>query len=426
MLNFRYRGGLRSKDVTYVNALAEFGEDAHTVLYREKKNPDDVKRLRSRYVLIAVGGRPQVPGDVPGAKEHAITSDDLFSLRKSPGKTLCVGGSYIALECAGLLSELGLDVTVAARSILLRGFDKQCGTKVRQIMEELGTKILTQTHVRSIRKDSAGKLWAVLEDGSGQEREESFDTIFYATGRYADLHGLHLERVGVETNSKTGKIPAVEERTNIPSIFAVGDVLEGKPELTPVAVKAGELLAKRLFGGSSKQMDYELVPTTVFTPSEYGCIGLSEEQAVAKYGEDDVEVYLSEFTTLEISAAHRQKHKRKAEGEGKESEEKNSWSMEDEGMSANCLSKLITVKSLGERVVGFHFVGPNAGEVTQGFAVAMKLGATKADFDDVVGIHPTDAESFCALSITKRSGQPYEASGCGGGMQSFYYVDKLC
>lgn len=365
MLNFRYRNGLRSKDVTYVNALAEFGEDAHTVLYREKKNPDDVKRLRSRYVLIAVGGRPQVPSDVPGAKEYAITSDDLFSLRKSPGKTLCVGASYIALECAGLLSELGLDVTVAARSVLLRGFDKQCGAKVGQIMEELGTRILTQTHVRSIRKDSTGKLRAVLEDASGQEREESFDTIFYATGRYADLQGLHLERVGVETNSKTGKIPAVEERTNIPNIFAVGDVLEGKPELTPVAVKAGELLAKRLFGGSSKQMDYELVPTTVFTPSEYGCIGLSEEQAVAKYGEDDVEVYLSEFTTLEISATHRQKHKRKAEDEGKESEEKDSWSMEDDGMSANCLSKLITVKSLGERVVGFHFVGPNAGEVTQ-------------------------------------------------------------
>jgi thioredoxin reductase (NADPH) len=405
MLNFRYRTGLKNKNVRYINALAEFGANSNTVVYREKGKEGEPKSIRARYVVLAVGGRPLVPSTIPGAIEHAITSDDIFTLERPPGKTLCVGGSYIALECAGFLTELGYDVTVAVRTkVILRGFDVQCATKVGDLMDSVGTKMLYDTVVNKISRTPDGKFIVALEDtANGNEYTQKFDTVFFATGRYPDVKGLNLHNVGIETNAASGKVKIDSfEQTTAANVFAVGDICEGKLELTPVAIKCGELLAKRLFGGSSQCMRYDLVPTTVFTPFEYGSIGMTEEEAIKRYGEEDIEVYLSEFTTLELSAVHRHKHPRHGS---------------DEDLGHNCLSKLVTVKSENERVVGFHFVGPNAGEITQGFALAVKMGATKADFDDLVGIHPTDAESFCQLSITKRSGVDFGAAGgCGGGV----------
>ncbi|RYG65651.1 FAD-binding protein, partial [archaeon] len=398
-LNFRYRVALKSKDVDYINALAEFGEDQHTVQYREK-HTSELKFLRARYIVIATGGRPYVPPDVPGAMDYAITSDDIFFLDRSPGKTLCVGGGYIALECAGFLTELGYDVAIAARSTLLRGFDRQCADKLRCGLEDLGVSINTHTEVTDISRTADNKLQVVLQDSNGTERAEKFDTVLYATGRVADVRCLGLHRVGVDYDERTGKLYVDEcEGTNVPTIFAVGDVVQGKQELTPVAVKTGELLAKRLFGGTNQKMDTTYVPTTIFTPMEYGCVGLTEEEAIAKYGEGDIEVYCSEFTTLELAAVHRVKHAKHGE---------------EVDMGHNSLSKLICVKSLNYLVVGFHFVGLNAGEVTQGYALAVKLGALKTDFDYMVGIHPTDAESFCSLKITKRSGVSFsDVGGCG-------------
>lgn len=324
--------------------------DPHTVEYSLKVKGTIVsKTLSAAHIVIAVGGRPYIPPMIDGALDHAITSDDIFSLRKSPGKTLCVGGSYISLECAGFLTELGYDVSVAARSVLLRGFDRQCADKVGSLMSDIGTKILMGSTPTSIAKMPSGKLQVILQDDAGAERPEIFDTVIFATGRKADLAGLNLAAAGVEI-SASGKIPVLEETTNIPWIHAVGDVCDGKLELTPVAVQAGELLAKRLFGGSTKQMDYDFVATTVFTPFEYGTIGLSEEDAIAKYGDEDIDTYLFEFTTLELSAVHRVKHRMHGE---------------DEDMGHCCLSKLVCLKSAGERVVGFHFIGPNAGEITQ-------------------------------------------------------------
>lgn len=400
MLNFRYRVGLKSNQVDYINALASF-VDEHTVQYSVKTaNGMEFKTVTARNILIAVGGRPHIPSDVPGALEYAITSDDIFFKKTSPGKTLCVGGAYIALECAGFLTELGYDVTVAARSILLRGFDRECAEKIGTLMSEVGTKILQNTIPKSISKLPNGQLQVVLQNSAtGLATTDVYDTVLFATGRNPDLAGLNLVAAGVRIES-SGKIPVTDEQTNVPSVFAVGDVCAGKQELTPVAIKAGELLARRLFSDSSAKMDYDLVPTTVFTPYEYGCVGLTEEEALQRYGEHDVEVYLQEFTTLEHAAVHRRKFQGTAD---------------EDDMSASCLSKLVCLKSAGERVVGFHFVGPNAGEVTQGFALALRLGATKADFDNLVGIHPTDAESFCILSVTRRSGEPYSGSGCGGG-----------
>eukprot|EP00741_Cyanophora_paradoxa_P023326 tig00000254_g22533.t1 len=401
-LNFSYRVGLRSAKVNYVNALAKFA-DPHTIAYTEKGVD---KTLTAKYILIAVGGRPQIPDDVPGAREYAITSDDVFSMTNEPGRVLCVGGSYISLECAGFFTELGYDTSVAVRSIFLRGFDQQCADKVASVMADLGTKFLRGIIPSAIQKREDGRLEVSFKKAEGGEAVPSqvFDTVLFATGRTPDVKGLNLDAAGVKT-LKSGKIPVEDERTNVEHIFAVGDVIPTRQELTPVAIKAGEMLARRLFAGSTQVLDYHLVPTAVFTPVEYGCVGYSEEEAERLYGKQNVETYLSEFMTLEFGATHRKKAKSAIVDEL------------DDAMQPMCLAKLVCLKENGvERVIGFHFVGPNAGEVTQGFALALKLGATKKDFDNLVGIHPTDAEVFCALSITRSSGEDFRASGgCGGG-----------
>jgi len=404
-LNFSYRVGLKSAQVNYINALAKF-KDPHTVSYTLRGAE---KTITSKYFIVAVGGRPSIPSDVPGAAEFAITSDDIFALDRSPGKTLCVGGSYIALECAGFLTELGYPTSVAVRSILLRGFDRQCADKVGAMMAEIGTRFLNGFIPTKIVKTDAGKLEVTLANTSGESVVEQFDTVLYATGRHADTAGINLEAVGVKS-LKNGKIAVVNEQTNVPNIFAIGDCIDSADapgsmqELTPVAIKAGELLAKRMFGHGTEQMSYHLVPTAVFTPFEYGTVGYSEEEAISRWGADNIESYMLEFASLEIAAAHRKRHPSTI------------IDPEDDALSPHCFAKLVCLKPEKERVVGFHFVGPNAGEVTQGYALAIKLGATKKDFDDLIGIHPTDAEVFTQLDITRSSGLDFRAAGgCGGG-----------
>ena len=400
-LNFGYRGGLRSAKVEYINALASF-QDPHTLAY-QVRGQEETQTLKARHILIATGGRPSIPDDVPGAREHAITSDDIFSLRSkaTPGKTLCVGASYIALECAGFLTEIGCDVTVAVRSILLRGFDRQCADKIGEMMKLTGTQFKMGALHSRMEKGEDGRISVTFSDGTS----DVYDTVFYAIGRYADTAGLNLEAAGISAAKENGKFQLADDTfAEQPHIHAVGDVLQGRPELTPVAIKAGEMLARRLFAGATQTMRYDLVPTTVFTPYEYGTVGLTEEEAAAQYGEENLEVYLKEWSTLEHGAVHRIKHANVGADEY------------DQELPPSNLMKLICLASENERVVGFHFVGPNAGEVTQGFALALKLGATKADFDDVVGIHPTDAEGFCDLRVTRRSGESWVAAGgCGGG-----------
>lgn len=401
-LNFSYRTGLRSAGCTYINALATISSP-NSIEYEEK----EVKKvITTKYILVAVGGRPAIPREVPGARENCITSDDLFSLKKSPGKTLVVGASYIGLECAGFLTELGFDVTVAVRSILLRGFDRQCALKVGRCMREIGVKFMEGILVEKVEKTEEGKLLVYLRGSLDASREHQleFDTVLYATGRCADTRGLKLEEVGVHTTAEGRIVCDMGSCTTVPSIYAVGDVVEGFPELTPAAIRAGEILARRLFGGSNEVMSIEDIPTTVFTPIEYGCVGLSEEAAIAKYGDDDVEIFLSEFSPLEWSACHRQKVPAARADDT------------DVDLSPPCLSKLVCIKSEDLRVRGVHFVGPHAGELIQGMAIAVRLGATKRDFDSTVGIHPTNAEAFTQLSITKRSGKDWVATGgCGGG-----------
>jgi thioredoxin reductase (NADPH) len=238
---------------------------------------------------------------------------------------------------------------------------------------------------------------------------DTFDTVLFATGRRADTSSLDLAAAGVEVSTASGKIVCGEngvdaERTNVEHIYAIGDVVQGRPELTPVAVRAGEMLAARLFGSSTKAMDYDGVPTTVFTPFEYGCVGLSEEGAIAAHGAENIETYLFKFQPLELEAAHREKHP------------DSGASPDDIDFGQVCLSKLVCLKHENDKVIGFHYVGPNAGEITQGFALAVKCGATKEDFDSVVGIHPTNAESFTTMEVTRSSGKDFAAAGgCGCG-----------
>lgn len=391
MSNFKYRVSLREKKVNYINAYAEF-VDGHTIRATDKKG--EVTTVTSDKFLIATGERPRIPSDCPGAVEYGITSDDLFSLPYGPGKTVVVGASYVALECAGFLNGLGFDVSVLVRSILLRGFDQDIAEKIGSNMEEDGVSLIrpaVPVQVEQLEAGTPGRLlvtYKLLESGELQTIE--CNTILFAIGRDPCTRTIGLENAGVVINNKTGKVLVNErEETNVPHIYAVGDILQDRLELTPVAIEAGRLLMRRLYGGQERLCDYHNVATTVFTPVEYGCVGYSEEKAIAKFGEDLIEVYHQGFKPYE-------------------------WGLTPKGVN-RCWIKLITLLPEDERVIGFHFLGPNAGEVTQCAALAMQLGVKKEDFDHLIGIHPTSAESLNGLTITKRSGQdPNQVPNCCG------------
>ena len=383
-LNWGYRVQLRDKKVSYLNSYASF-VDQHTVKTVNKKGAE--KNVTAKTFILATGGRPRYP-NIPGALELGITSDDLFSLQKPPGKTLLVGASYIALECAGFLNGLGFDTTVMVRSILLRGFDQQMAGMIGSYMEGHGVKFVRECVPTALEKaDPEGSRVTVKAKYlDGSEYSDEFDTVIFAIGRDAETAKLGLDKVLVKLNPSNGKVITDEhEQSSAEHVYAIGDMLDGRPELTPVAIQAGKLLARRLCGQSDVLTNYDNVPTTVFTPLEYGCCGLAEEAAKEKFGEDKIEVYHSNFWPLEWTVAHRPNN--------------------------DCYMKLIVTKD-DNKVVGFHYLGPNAGEVTQGFAGMIALGATKDQFDDLIGIHPTCAEGFTTLKITKSSGVDPSATGC--------------
>ncbi|XP_006895263.1 PREDICTED: thioredoxin reductase 3 [Elephantulus edwardii] len=386
-LNWGYKLSLREKAVTYINSYGTF-VDHHKIKATNRKE-QETSYTAAKFV-IATGERPRYLG-IQGDKEYCITSDDLFSLPYCPGKTLVVGASYVALECAGFLAGIGLDVTVMVRSILLRGFDQEMAEKVGSYMEQHGVKFLRKfipVTIQQLEKGTPGKLRVVAKSIEGPETiEDVYNTVLLAIGRDSCTRKIGLEKIGVKINEKTGKIPVNDvEQTNVPYVYAIGDILEGKPELTPVAIQAGKLLARRLFGGSLEKCDYINVPTTVFTPLEYGCCGLSEEKAIEVYTKDNLEVYHTLFWPLEWTIADRDNN--------------------------TCYAKIICNKRDNDRVIGFHVFGPNAGEITQGFAVAMKCGLTKQLLNDTIGIHPTCGEVFTTLEITKSSGLAITQKGC--------------
>ncbi|KAL1140450.1 hypothetical protein AAG570_000382, partial [Ranatra chinensis] len=382
-VNWVTRVMLRDKKVDYINGHGEF-IDSHSILARLKNGSERI--LKAENFLIAVGGRPNYP-DIPGAKEYCITSDDIFSLEKPPGKTLIVGAGYIGLECAGFLNGLGFDATVMVRSVLLRGFDQQMATLLAEEMKERGINFLMKCIPLSVEKQSSGKLlvkWKCISDGS--ETSDEYDTVLIAIGRRPLTKELKSSEAGIELNSDTGKVLAQLEQTNQPHIYAVGDVLQGKPELTPVAIQAGKLLAARLFGEADTHMNYSNVATTVFTPLEYGCVGMSEEAAVEEHGEDNIEVYHAFYKPTEFFIPQRN--------------------------PARCYLKVVCKREAPQKVLGMHFLGPQAGEVIQGYAAAINCGLTFEQLEETVGVHPTVSEEFTRLVITKRSGLDPTPQSC--------------
>mmetsp|Transcript_6925 Transcript_6925/g.9694 ORF Transcript_6925/g.9694 Transcript_6925/m.9694 type:complete len:606 (-) Transcript_6925:418-2235(-) len=383
-LNFKYRVALREAGITYLNRYATF-KDAHTLECVDKKGT--ISTLTAARFIIAVGGRPSRL-DIPGS-EYVIDSDDLFSLEKSPGRVLCIGAGYIALECGGFLAGLGYPTTCMVRSVPLRTFDRECATKIETHMKNHGINFQIGVTPKKIEKSTSGTL--LVTDSSGATNE--YDTVLLAVGRIADTKNLNLVAVPGALDSvdpKSAKlICEYEQLPTAPHLYGIGDVVHGRPELTPVAIEAGLRLARRLFGGESQPMDYENVATTVFTPLEYGTIGLSEEEAKEKLGENNIEIYISEFIPLEQTLSE----SRNERGDG-------------------AFAKLICDKTQNSKIIGFHYLGPNAGEVTQGFAVAIRKGATYTDFASTVGIHPTVAEEFTTISVTKASGISAAKGGC--------------
>ncbi|HEY8711155.1 MAG TPA: glutathione-disulfide reductase [Burkholderiaceae bacterium] len=312
------------------------------------------------HILIATGGTPSVPF-FPG-HELVVSSDSMFDLDPFPQRLLVVGGGYIACEFASIFNGLGSKVTQLYRGArVLRGFDDDVRVFIEAEMRKHGIDLHTSADVKAIEKTPHG-LRAALTDG----RSVMADTVLYATGRVPNVNGLGLEAVGV----KQGKDGAIEVdghyRTCVPSIHAIGDVTS-RIQLTPVALGEAMALVDRLFGPGTRAMDYDFIPTAVFTHPNIATVGLTEAQARKTLGQ--VTVFRSEFKPL-----------------------KNTLS----GSSERTLMKLV-VEAASDRVVGLHMVGPDAGEVVQGFAVAMKAGATKAIFDSTIGIHPTAAEEFVTM-----------------------------
>jgi len=272
---------------------------------------------------------------------------------------------------------------------LLRGFDQQIANKIGDYMEKQGVKFLREcvpVKIEKIEDGKPGKYRVTGKKSDGSQVVEEYNTILMAVGRDPVTKDIGCDTVGVNLTKNGFVIVNDEDQTNIPHIYAIGDVAEGIPELTPVAIQAGKMLARRLYTGAKAKCDYTNVPTTVFTPIEFGNIGYSEEDAIEKFGEDNLEIYHSEFWPLEWTVAHKE--------------------------NDVCYAKLICLKNEDEKVVGLQVLGPNAGEITQGYAVAMKMGATKADFENTIGIHPTCSETFTTLAVTKRSGKDVSTQGC--------------
>lgn len=354
-LNGIYGNNLDKRGVFYIAGEARFVDD-HTVEVAGE-------RYEAERFVIATGGQPIVP-DLPGA-DLGITSDGFFALEEQPRRVLIAGSGYVAVELAGVLNGLGSETEVIVRKDgVLRDFDKMLSSELMQTMQKDGIVLNTGVVPAAVKATDDG---LVLSAEDGREFGP-VDALIWAVGRSPNTAQLNLECTGVDVD-KRGFVPTDDlQQTNVSHFFALGDVT-GRAALTPVAIAAGRRLADRLYGGmDGRHLDYRLIPTVIFSHPTIGTVGLTEAEAEAEYG-DDMKVYTSAFTPMFYALG------------------------DDKGRSA---MKLITVGD-DERVVGCHVFGPGADEMLQGFAVAMRMGATKKDFDDTVAIHPTNAEEVVTM-----------------------------
>jgi glutathione reductase (NADPH) len=319
------------------------------------------ERVRAKHILIATGASPD-PGAQIAGLEHVISSNEAFHLPDLPKRILIQGGGYIAVEFAGIFAGLGSDVTLVYRGEnILRGFDDDVREHLRLEMEKHGIKIITQQTVAGVQKVEHG-LCAELSDHESM----LVDQVMFATGRRPNVRGLGLEKAGVKIDKK-GAVPVDEySRTSVPHIYAIGDVTD-RINLTPVAIREGHAFADTVFGGKDVKVDHTTVPTAVFSEPEVGVIGLTEMQARKQFAR--VDIYKTTFRPMKATLS---------------------------GRNTRSFFKLV-IDGETDRVVGCHIVGPDAGEMIQLVGIAVKMKATKADFDAVMAVHPTAAEELVTL-----------------------------
>ncbi|MDQ0981274.1 glutathione-disulfide reductase [Pseudomonas synxantha] len=353
-LNGIYRNLLVNSGVTLHEGHARL-VDAHQVEINGE-------RFTAKHILIATGGWPQIP-EIPG-REHAIGSNEAFFLKELPKRVLVVGGGYIAVEFAGIFHGLGAQTSLLYRGdLFLRGFDGSVRKHLQEELTKRGLGLQFNTDIERIDKQADGSLKATLKDGRVLEA----DCVFYATGRRPMLDNLGLENTGVKLDERG--FVAVDElyQTAEPSILAIGDVI-GRVQLTPVALAEGMAVARRLFKPEQyRPVDYANIATAVFSQPTIGTVGLSEEDARAKGHK--VQIFESRFRPMKLTLTDCQE---------------------------KTLMKLV-VDADTDKVLGCHMVGPDAGEIVQGLAIALKAGATKQHFDETIGVHPTAAEEFVTM-----------------------------
>lgn len=327
--------------------------DAHTVEVGET-------RYRSERILIATGGKPFIP-DFPG-NEHVVNSDDMFALDNLPERLLVVGGGYIAVEFAGIMNGLGVKTTLCYRGEqILRGFDHDVRAFAAQEMRKKGIDILLNTNIQSVARTESA-----YEAHTDRNQIVEADLILYATGRRPNTAGLGLSELGVALTENGAIVVDHRYQSNIPSIYALGDATGGL-NLTPVATAEAMALVSNLYTDKPTSVDYDNIPTAVFSQPNIGTVGLTESEAKERYS--DIDIYKSVFTPMKHTLS---------------------------GLDEKTMMKMIVRKST-DRVLGIHMVGPEAGEIIQGMAVAIRAGATKTVFDSTIGIHPTAAEEFVTM-----------------------------
>ncbi|MEO0424107.1 MAG: glutathione-disulfide reductase [Pseudomonadota bacterium] len=357
-LNDIYANNLTKLDIETVNGWGHL-VDARTVEAAGR-------RFTAPHIVLATGGRPRVP-TIPGA-DLGITSDGFFELAERPQRVVVAGSGYIAVELAGVLAGLGSQVSLMVRyDGVLREFDPLIREHLADELRRAGVELCTHSAIQRVAEDAQGKRTITVADGS---QVEGIDCLLWAIGREPLVEGLGLEAAGVETGEAGVILTDAYQNTNVEGIYAIGDV-SGRVELTPVAIAAGRRLADRIFGAMpERKLDYENIATVVFSHPPIGTVGLTEVEAHARCGEENVKVYKAVFTPM---FNHLTETKPKT------------------------AMKLVTVGEQ-EKVVGVHVIGPGADEMMQGFAVAVRMGATKKDFDDTVAIHPTASEELVTMT----------------------------
>lgn len=357
-INTWYNGYMKDLGVDVLQGWGSF-VDNHTVEV-------DGKHYTAETIVIAPGGVPDIPQDVEGA-DLGITSDGFFALTKQPKKVAVIGSGYIAVELAGVFQALGTDVSLLSRKdLVLRGFDDMIRENLTNSMITSGIHKEYHFRVARIYRAENGSLTVESEDG---QHLEGFDEVVWAVGRRNLIEPMKIEKAGLTASSK-GIIEVDDEhRTSVNNIFAIGDVT-GQPQLTPVAIRAGRFLAERLYNNKPHlKLNLDAVPTVIFSHPPVGTVGLAEHDARAKYGDDNVKVYTSIFTPMRYAFTEHQ---------------------------IKTALKLV-VTGPEEKVVGIHIVGDGADEMLQGFAVAVQMGATKADLDATIAIHPSSSEELVTM-----------------------------